>query len=90
MEMVEEAELTNYRWWDEPKKVQWKKFDPMNDTTVTFTDNKRYIKVDEYEALLAEEDSIKSIEYKERLIDYDEDYESYNPYLNWNRPEIFY
>ena len=52
----------------------------MNDTAVIFTDNKRYIKVDEYKALFAEENSIKSIEYKERLIDYDKDYESYVSY----------
>ena len=62
----------------------------MNDTAVTPTNNKKYTKVDEYEALLVKEDSIKSIEYKERLIDYDKDYESYNPYLDWNRPETFY
>jgi len=40
----------------------------MNDTIVTPTDNKRYIKIDKYETLLTEKDSIKSIEYKERLI----------------------
>ena len=41
--------------------------------------------------LLAEEkNSIKSIEYEERLIDYDEDYESYNPYLDWDGSETFY
>jgi len=62
----------------------------MNDTAVIFTDNKRYIKVDEYEALLIEEDNTKSIEYEERLIDYNEDYESYNPYLDWDGLEIFY
>jgi len=43
-------------------------------------DNKRYTKVDEYEALLIEEDSTESIEYEERLINYDEDYESYDLY----------
>ena len=55
---------------------------------VTPTDNKRYTKVDEYEALLDEEEN--GIEYKEKLIDYDEDYESYNPYLDWDGSEIFY
>ncbi len=55
-------------------------------------DNKRYTKIDKYEALLAEkeENSTESVEYEERLIDYDEDYKSYNPYLDWNEPEIFY
>jgi len=52
----------------------------MEDTAITPTNNKRYTKVDEYEALLDEEEN--GIEYKERLIDYDEDYESYNPYLD--------
>jgi len=52
----------------------------MNDITIISTDNKRYSKVDEYKALFAEENSIKSIEYKERLIDYDKDYESYVSY----------
>ncbi len=80
MEMAEKAELANYRWWDEPEKVQQKKFDPMNDIMVTFTDNKRYIKVDEYEALFTEEDNTESIKYKERLINYDEDYENYDLY----------
>jgi len=54
----------------------------MNDTAVTFTDNKRYTKVDEYEALFTKENSIESIEYEERLIDYDENYKSYDPYLD--------
>jgi len=62
----------------------------MNDTAVTPTNNKRYTKVDEYKALFAKEDSTKSIEYEERLIDYEEDYEDYDPYLDWNRPKIFY
>ena len=88
--MAEEAELANYRWWDEPEKVQWKKFDPMNDTIVTPTDNKRYIKINKYEALFIKEDSTKSVEYKEKLIDYDENYEGYDLYLDWDRPEIFY
>ena len=52
----------------------------MKDITVTPTDNKRYIRVDEYEAFLTEEEN--GIEYKEKLIDYDEDYESYDPYLD--------
>ncbi len=52
----------------------------MNDTVVIFTNNKKYIKINEYEVLLVEKDSIKSIEYKKRLIDYDEDYKSYDPY----------
>ncbi len=80
IEMAKEAELANYQWWDKSEKVQWKKFDPMNDITIISTDNKRYSKVDEYKALFAEENSIKSIEYKERLIDYDKDYESYVSY----------
>src|SRR6266540_4266055 len=75
-EMVEVAELANYRWWDEPKGVSWTRFNHMEDTAVTPTDNKRYTKVDEYEAFLDEEKN--SIEYKEKLIDYDEDYESYD------------
>jgi len=62
----------------------------MNDIAIILTNNKRYIKVDEYEALLIEKDSTESIKYEERLIDYDEDYESYDPYLDWDRPEIFY
>ncbi len=57
---------------------------------VISTDNKRYTKVDEYKALLAEEENIENIEYKERLIDYDKDYENYDPYLDWDRPETFY
>ncbi len=40
----------------------------MNNTAVTLTDNKKYTKVNEYETLLAEEDSTKSIEYEKRLI----------------------
>ncbi len=90
MEMAKETELANYRWWDESKRVQQKKFDSMNDIAIILTNNKRYIKVDEYEALLIEKDSTESIKYEERLIDYDEDYESYDPYLDWDRPEIFY
>ena len=82
MEMAKKAELANYRWWDESEKVQQKKFNPINDTAITPTDNKKYTKVDEYKAFLTEEDSTKSIEYEERLIDYDEDYESYDSYLN--------
>jgi len=60
----------------------------MKDTAVTSTDNKRYTKVDEYEALFTEEEN--SIEYMKRLIDYDENYESYDPYLNWDGSEMFY
>ena len=91
MEMAKEAELANYRWWDESEKVQWKKFDLKNDTAITPTDNNRYTKVNEYEILLVEEEnSVESIEYKERLIDYDEDYESYDPYLDWHGSEISY
>ncbi len=60
----------------------------MKDTTVTPTDNKRYTKVDEYEALLEEEEN--GIEYEEKLIDYDEDYESYDLYQNWDGPETVY
>ena len=88
VEMVEEAELANYRWWDEPEGVPWGRFNYIEDTAVTSTDNKRYTKVDEYEALLDEEEN--GIEYEERLIDYDEDYESYDPYLDWDGPETFY
>ena len=44
------------------------------------TNNKKYTKVNEYEALLIEGDSTENIEYKEKLIDYDEDYENYDPY----------
>ena len=90
MEMAEEAKLANYRWWNKPEKVQWKKFNSMNNTAVTLTDNKKYTKVNEYETLLAEEDSTKSIEYEKRLIDYDEDYKDYDPYLDWDRSETFY
>jgi len=60
----------------------------MEDTAVTLTDNKRYTKVDEYEALFNEEEN--GIEYEEKLIDYDENYESYDPYLDWDGLEIFY
>ena len=88
MEIAEAAELANYRQWDEPEEVQWEKFDHMNDTAVTSIDNKRYTKVDEYEALLVEEKN--NIEYEEKLIDYDEDYKSYDPYLDWDGPETFY
>ena len=88
MEMAKAAKLANYRQWDEPKGVQWERFDHMKDTAVTLTDNKRYTKVDKYEALLAEEEN--SIEYIEKLIDYDKDYESYDPYLDWDGSETFY
>ncbi len=54
------------------------------------TDNKRYVKVDEYEALLAEKNGTESIEYEKRLINYDEDYESYDLYLDWDGLETFY
>ncbi len=54
----------------------------MNETAVTPTDNKRYIRINEYKILLIKENSTESIEYEERLIDYDEDYESYDPYLD--------
>ena len=88
MEMAEAVELANYRQWDESKGVQQERFDHMKDTAVILTDNKRYIKVDEYKALLIEEEN--GIEYEERLIDYDEDYESYDAYLDWDEPETFY
>src|SRR6266542_4440007 len=81
-EMAEAAELANYRWWDEPEGVPWRRFNHMEDTAVTFTDNKRYTKVNEYEALLDEEEN--GIEYEEKLINYDEDYEDYDPYLDWD------
>ena len=52
---------------------------------------KRYTKVDKYKALFAEkENGIESIEYEEKLIDYDEDYEGYDPYQDWDGSEIFY
>ncbi len=60
----------------------------MKDTAVTPTDNKRYTKIDEYKAFFTEEKN--GIKYEERLIDYDEDYESYDPYLEWDGPETFY
>jgi len=62
----------------------------MNNTAVTLTDNKKYTKVNEYETLLAEEDSTENIEYKEQLIDYNENYKSYDLYLNCDRSETFY
>ncbi len=62
----------------------------MNDIAVIPTNNKRYTKVDEYEVLLTEEDSAENIKYKERLIDYEENYEDYDPYLDWHESEIFY
>ncbi len=63
----------------------------MNDIAITPTDNKRYTRVNEYEALFAEEEnSVKSIEYEERLIDYDEDYKNYDPYLDWDGPKTSY
>ncbi len=87
-EMAEAAELANYRWWDEPEGVPWTRFNHTEDTAVTPVDNKRYTKVDEYEAFLDEEEN--GIEYEERLIDYDEDYESYDPYLDWDGPGTSY
>ncbi len=87
-EMAKTAELANYRWQDEPEGARQERFDYMNDTAVTPIDNKRYTKVDEYKALLDEEKN--GIEYKKKLIDYNEDYESYNPYLDWNGSETFY
>ncbi len=62
MKMAEKAELANYRWQNKPEKVQQKKFDPMKDTAIILTNNKRYTKVNEYEALLAEEDSNNAIQ----------------------------
>ena len=58
----------------------------MKNTAVTPTDNKRYTKVDEYEALLDEEEN--GVKYVKKLIDYDENYESYDLYLD--EPETFY
>jgi len=52
----------------------------MKNTAVILTNNKRYTRVDEYETFLMEEEN--GIEYEERLIDFDKDYESYNPYLD--------
>jgi len=88
--MVEEAELANYKWWDESEKVQWKKFDPINDTAVTSTNNKRYTKVDEYKALLIKEDNTESVEYEKKLIEYIENYKSYDPYQDWDGLKTFY
>ncbi len=85
-EMAEVAELANYRWWDKPEGVPWGRFNHMKDTAVILTDNKRYIRVDEYEALLDAEE--EGIEYEERLIDFDENYESYDLYLDG--PGAFY
>ncbi len=62
----------------------------MNNIIVIFINNKRYTKVNEYEALLVEEDNTENIKYEERLIDYDEDYKSYDLYLDWGRSETFY
>ncbi len=80
IEMAKAAELANYRWWDEPEGVFWLRFNHMEDIAVTLTDNKRYTRVNEYEALLDEKEN--RIKYEEKLIDYDEDYESYDPYLD--------
>ncbi len=47
------------------------------------TNNKRYTKVNKYEALLTKENSndlIKSIKYKKKLIKYEEDYEGFDSY----------
>ena len=63
MKMAEAVELTNYRWWDEPEGARQERFDHMKDTAVILTDNKRYIKIDEYEALLDEEEN--GVEYIE-------------------------
>ncbi len=52
----------------------------MNDTVVTSTNNKKYIKIDEYKALFIKEKSNENVEYKKRLIDYDKNYESYDLY----------
>ena len=57
----------------------------MNDIIVIPTDNKRYIKINEYEAFLAKENSnnfIKSIKYEERLIKYNKDYKGFDLYRN--------
>ena len=80
MEMAEAAELANYRWWNEFEGVQWERFDHMKDIAVIPTDNKRYTRVDKYKAFLTEKEN--GIEYEERLIDFDEDYKSYDPYLD--------
>ncbi len=88
MEMAKTAELANYRWWDEPERVQLERYDHMKDTAVTLTSNKRYTKIDEYEALLMEKEN--GVKYVEKLINYDEDYESYDLYLDWDGSETFY
>ncbi len=52
----------------------------MKDIAVTFTDNKRIIKINEYKALFTEKNNnnaIKSIKYKKRLINYEENYEKF-------------
>ena len=87
-EIAEADGLANYRWWDELEGVLWTRFNHMEDIAVTLTDNKRYTKVDEYKALLDKEEN--GIEYIEKLINYDEDYESYDPYLDWDGLETFY
>ncbi len=87
-EIAEAAKLANYRCWDESEGVPWGRFNHVEDTAVIPTDNKRYTKVNEYEALLDEEKN--GIKYEEKLIDYDEDYESYDPYLDWDGSETFY
>ncbi len=88
IEMAEVAELANYRWWDKPEGVPQIRFNHTEETAVTPTDNKRYTKVDEYEALLDGKEN--GIKYEKKLIDYDEDYESYDLYLDWNGSETFY
>ncbi len=62
----------------------------MNNIIVTSINNKRYTKVNKYEAFLIEEDSTENIEYEERLINYDENYEGYDLYQDWDGSETFY
>ncbi len=55
----------------------------MNDMAIVSNDNKKYIKVNEYEALLVEGNNnnlTKSIKYEERLVKYEEDYKGFDSY----------
>ncbi len=55
----------------------------MSDIIVVVTNNKKYIKIDKYKVLLAKKNSNKStesVEYKERLIKYEKNYEKFNSY----------
>ncbi len=50
---------------------------------ITSTNNKRYAKINKYEALLVKENSnnfTESIKYKKKLIKYEKNYEAYDLY----------